>query len=137
MQKLIPALSSIGSRQIPIIAGGVIVVLIILDLLATRQILYLNNTSEIVLFMLTVIGGYGICSWILLEYTRRITANLRSKSSLTNVMHWAVTIVQFSMFAILLYVLVNNTVNCYSYFSACTTVIPQSTSFYVVTLIGG
>ncbi|HEY7571930.1 MAG TPA: HAMP domain-containing sensor histidine kinase [Nitrososphaeraceae archaeon] len=136
MQKLIPALSSIGSRQIPIIAGGVIVVLIILDLLATRQILYLNNTSEIVLFILTVIGGYGICSWILLEYTRRITANLRSKSSLTNVMHWAVTIVQFSMFAILLYVLVNNTVNCYSYFSECTNVRPQTTSVYVITSIG-
>ena len=94
-----------GNRQIPIVAGGVIVILIILDLLATRQILYLDNTSEIILFTLTVVGGYGVCSWILLEYTRRITANLRSKSSLSNMMHWAVTIIQFSMFAILLFVL--------------------------------
>ena len=119
MQKLIPAISFMGNRQIPIIAGAVIIVLIILDLLATRQILYLNNTSEIVLFALTVIVGYGLCSWILLAYTRRITSKLRSKSNLTNVMHWTVTIIQFSMFAILFYVLANNSVYCYSYFSEC------------------
>ena len=82
MRKLISTTFSMGNRQIPIVAGGVIVVLIILDLLATRQILYLDNTSEIILFTLTVVVGYGVCSWILLEYTRRITANLRSKSIL-------------------------------------------------------
>ena len=136
MQKLIPAISFMGNRQIPIIAGAVIIVLIILDLLATRQILYLNNTSEIVLFALTVIVGYGLCSWILLAYTRRITSKLRSKSSLANVMHWTVTIIQFSMFTILLYVLANNSVYCYSYFSECTNVRFQTTSVYVITSIG-
>jgi hypothetical protein len=58
MRNLIP-IFSMGNRQIPIVAGGVIVILIILDLLATRQILYLDNTSEIILFTLTVVGGYG------------------------------------------------------------------------------
>ena len=136
MQKLIPAISFMGNRQIPIIAGAVIIVLIILDLLATRQILYLNNTSEIVLFALTVIVGYGLCSWILLAYTRRITSKLRSKSNLANVMNWTVTIIQFSMFAILLYVLSNNSVYCYSYFSECTNVRLQTTSVYIITSIG-
>jgi signal transduction histidine kinase len=136
MQKLIPAIFSMGNRQIPIIAGAVVIVLIILDLLATRQILYLNNTSEIILFAITVIVGYGLCSWILLAYTRRITSKLRSKSSLANVMHWTVTIIQFSMFAILLYVLANNSVYCNSYFSECTNVRLQTTSVYVITSIG-
>jgi signal transduction histidine kinase len=136
MRKLTSTTFSMGNRQIPIVAGGIIVVLIILDLLATRQILYLDNTSEIILFTLTVVVGYGVCSWILLEYTRRITANLRSKSSLANVMHWAVTIIQFSMFAILLFMLFNNSINCYSYFSECTNVRLQTTSVYVIASIG-
>ncbi|MGC2385162.1 MAG: HAMP domain-containing sensor histidine kinase [Nitrososphaeraceae archaeon] len=136
MRKLISTTFSMGNRQIPIVAGGVIVVLIILDLLATRQILYLDNTSEIILFTLTVVVGYGVCSWILLEYTRRITANLRSKSILANIMHWAVTIIQFSMFTILLFVLFNNSINCYPYFSECTNVRLQTTSVYVIASIG-
>src|SRR5215831_6882129 len=136
MRKLIPATFSISSRHIPILAGAIIILLIIFDLLATRQIMYLNNTGEMVLFALTVIVGYGVCSWILLEYTRRITANLRSKSRLANTMHWTVTIIQVSMFAILLYVLINNSLNCSSFFSECTNVRAQTTSVYVITSIG-
>jgi signal transduction histidine kinase len=124
------------NRQIPIVAGGVIIVLIILDLLATRQILYLDNGSEIILFALTVVIGYGVCSWILLEYTRRITANLRSRSTLANIMHWAVITLQFSLFAILLFVLFNNSINCYQYFSKCTNVRNETTSVYVISSIG-
>jgi signal transduction histidine kinase len=136
MRKLSSTTFSMRNRQIPIVAGGVIVVLIILDLLATRQILYLDNGSEIILFTLTVVIGYGVCSWILLEYTRTITANLRSKSSLANIMHWAVVIIQFSLFAILLFVLSNNSINCYQYFSKCTNVRLETTSVYVISSIG-
>ncbi|HYZ49302.1 MAG TPA: hypothetical protein VE593_00335, partial [Nitrososphaeraceae archaeon] len=135
MRKLSPTTFAIGNKQVPIVAGGVIVVLIILDLLATRQILYFDNASEIVLFTLTVVIGYGVCSWILLQYTTRITANLRSKSSLANIMHWAVIIIQFSLFAILLFVLFNNSINCYQYFSKCTNVRAETTSVYVISSI--
>ncbi|MGC2426265.1 MAG: hypothetical protein WA421_04460 [Nitrososphaeraceae archaeon] len=51
-------------------------------------------------------------------------------------MHWAVTIIQFSMFAILLFVLFNNSINCYSYFSECTNVRLHTTSIYVISSIG-
>src|SRR5678809_854737 len=110
----------IDSKKIPIVASGVIVVLVVLDLLATRQILYFDNTYEITLFLLTVVVGYGAGSWILLEYTRKTTANLRNKSKLLNIMHWSVTTIQFSLFAVLLYILFNNTINCHQFFSKCT-----------------
>ncbi len=79
--------------------------------------------------------GYGAGSWILLEYTRKATANLRNKSKLLNMMHWSVTIIQFSLFVILLYILFNNTINCYQYFSKCTNVRFESTSVYVISSI--
>ena len=121
-----------GNRQIPIVAGGVIVILIILNLLATRQILYLDNTSDLIFFTVTVVVGYGVGSWILLEYTRRITANIRAKSDLVNTLHWTVTISQFFLFGVLLFILYNNSVNCFDYISKCTNVRPQTTLVYLI-----
>jgi signal transduction histidine kinase len=135
MRKLISTMFSMYGRQIAIITAGIIVVLIILDLLATRQILYSDNVSEIILFALTVVVGYGVGSWILLEYTRKITANLRSKSPIANMMYLAVMIIQFSLFAILLFVLFNNSINCHDYFSKCTNVRLQTNSVYVISSI--
>src|SRR5215212_7498798 len=125
----------IDGKKTPTVAAGVIVVLVVLDLLATRQILYFDNTYEIILFLLTVVVGYGAGSWILLEYTRKATAKLRDKSKLLNMMHWSVTITQFSLFVILLYILFNNTINCSQYFSKCTNVRFESTSVYVISSI--
>jgi hypothetical protein len=115
--------------------AALIIVLVILDLLATRQILYFNNNSEIILFTLTVVIGYGLGSWILLEYTRQITANLRSKSLLINTTHWTMTIIQFSLLGILLFVLYNNSTNCLDYFSKCTNVRTQTTLVYIISSI--
>jgi signal transduction histidine kinase len=127
--------SLVSSRTISIYTAALIIVLVILDLLATRQILYFDNTSEIILFTLTVVIGYGLGSWILLEYTRQITANLRSKSLLVNTMHWTVTIIQFSLLGILLFVLYNNNINCPDYFSKCTNVRTQTTLVYIISSI--
>ena len=125
----------VNVRTVSIYTAAVMIVLVILDLLATRQILYFDNTSEIILFTLTVVIGYGIGSWILLEYTRQITANLRSKSLLVNTMHWTVTIIQFSIFAILLFVLYNNNIHCLDYFSKCTNVRTQTTLVYIISSV--
>ena len=125
----------IDNKKIPIVTSGVIIVLVVLDLLATRQILYFDNTYEIVLFLLTVVVGYGVGSWILLEYVGKATANLRKKSKLLNTMHWSVAIIQFSLFLILLFILFNNSINCYQYFSKCTNVRFESTLVYVVSSI--
>src|ERR671921_664729 len=125
----------VNVRTVSIYTAAVMIVLVILDLLATRQILYFDNTSEIILFTLTVVIGYGIGSWILLEYTRQITANLRSKSLLVNTMHWTVTIIQFSIFAILLFALYNNNIHCLDYFSKCTNVRTQTSLVYIISSV--
>ncbi len=50
-------------------------------------------------------------------------------------MHWSVAVIQFSLFAILLFVLYNNSINCYGYFSKCTNVRAETTIVYVVSSI--
>jgi hypothetical protein len=88
--------------------GIIIIFLVIIDLLVTRQVLPAYKDIEIILFVLTVTIGYGIGSWILLGYTKRITTEIRAKSRFINIMYWTVTIVQFSLLAVLLLVLFSN-----------------------------
>jgi hypothetical protein len=108
-----------NNRKVTIVTAAVVLVLIIIDLLATRQILYFNNNSEIILFILTVLIAYGIGSWILLGFAKHITKELRARSHLINIMHWTLTIIQFSLLGILLFILYNNIINCHDYFSLC------------------
>src|SRR6476660_5185497 len=119
MQKLTSINRLIGNRKLSIVVASVILVLVILDLFTTRQILYLNNASQIVLFVLTTGIGYGIGSWILLGFTSYITKDLRAKSRLIRGMHIAVILIQFSLLGILLYILYNNLTHCQGYFSLC------------------
>jgi hypothetical protein len=136
LKKIYDSLASLlANRQVSICTSAAIIILIIVDLFATRQIVYLDNTSEIILFTLTVVVGYGLGSWILLEYTKRVTADLRSKSLLINTTHWTVTIIQFSLLVILLFVLFNNSINCLDYFSKCTNVRTETTLVYVISSI--
>src|SRR5919199_1170761 len=107
------------NRKLSIATAGVIIALVVLDLFTTRQILYFNNTSQIVLFILTAWIGYGIGSWILLGFTTYITKDLRAKSKLIEIMHIAVMLVQFTLLGILLYILYNNLTYCQWYFSLC------------------
>jgi hypothetical protein len=62
-------LSMKNSRKIPVITGAVMISIVIIDLLMTRQILPYTNDTEVIMFILTVVIGYGIGSWILLQYT--------------------------------------------------------------------
>src|SRR6266516_5659958 len=91
------------NRKVAIATAAVITIIVIIDLLATRQVLYLDNTGQTALFIVTVIIAYGIGSWILLGYTQHVTRDLGSKSSFVKITHWGVTVTQFSLFAILLY----------------------------------
>jgi hypothetical protein len=99
----------IFDRKISVIVGALAIFLVSIDLLMSRQILPYTNETEVVMFILTVIIGYGIGSWVLLGYTKRVSKEIRAKSSFVNSMHWTVTIIQFSLFAILLFVLFSNT----------------------------
>lgn len=72
----------------PVIGVAVaIIALVIIDLLATRQILYFDNTGQTTIFVLTVIIAYGIGSWVLLGYTRHISKELRAKSRFINIIN--------------------------------------------------
>jgi signal transduction histidine kinase len=111
-------------RQISVAIAAILIVLIILDLLMTRQILPYGTPSasivEIVLFVLTVIIGYGIGTWAIVGYTGKISKELRVKSRLINAMYFTVLIIQLSLLGILLFVIYNNSVGCHDYFSLCT-----------------
>ena len=108
-----------NNRKLTIITAAIIVVLIILNLLATRQIIYLNNDEEIALFTLTIVFGYGIGSLILLGFTRYITKDFLERSVLMRIMHVMVTVIQFSLFGIMLFILYNNVTNCPEYITVC------------------
>ena len=95
-----------GMRNAPIAIGISIIFLVIIDLLMTRQLLPYNDTSECLMFILTMSIGYGIGSIILLEYAHNVSKEIRGKSRFSNIMHWSVIITQFSLFAILLVMLI-------------------------------
>ena len=105
------------SRKAAVLAGIVIIFLVIIDLLVTRQVLPAYKDNEVILFVLTVTIGYGIGSWILLGYTKRVSTEIRAKSRFINVMFWTVTVVQFGMFGVLLLVLINNSPSSTRYLS--------------------
>jgi hypothetical protein len=97
--------------------GFAIIFLVIIDLLVTRQVLPAYKNIEVILFVLTVTIGYGVGSWILLGYTKRITAEIRAKSRFINFMFWTITIVQLGLLGLLLMVLFSNSPSSTRYLS--------------------
>jgi signal transduction histidine kinase len=114
MAKLDVMTSMITSRKIPISTGAAIIFLVIIDLLMTRQILAYNNDTETIMFVLTVVIGYGLGSWILLGYVKQVSKEIRAKSRFMNLIHWAVTIIQFCFLGMLLFMLFSNTTGFFS-----------------------
>lgn len=101
--------SMLISRKASVAVGIAIIFIVTIDLLTTRQILPYNNDTEAVIFILTIVIGYGIGSWILLSFTKRLSKDIRAKSYFINLIHWTVTLIQFALLGILLVVLFSNT----------------------------
>jgi hypothetical protein len=99
------------NRKTPVIIGIIIIFIVIIDLLMTRQILAYTKDMEILMLILTVIIGYGIGSWLLLGYITQVSKDVRAKSRFINIMHWTVIIIQFSLFLILLSMFFDNNGN--------------------------
>ena len=108
-----------SSRKISITIAVIMTIIIIIDLLATRQILFFDNTWQAIIFILTIVIAYGFGSLILLRYTRKASTELRAKNPFINTMHLAVTIIQFSLLGILLFIIYGNSISCPDYFSFC------------------
>ena len=51
------------NRKLPVIIGIIIIFIVIIDLLMTRQVLPYTDDMETLMFILTVIIGYGVGSW--------------------------------------------------------------------------
>jgi hypothetical protein len=81
-----------SSRKVPVTIGLAIIFLAIIALLITRQVLPYNRDIEVTLFALIILIGYGLGSWILLGYTKRVSEEIRAKSRFINLMHSTVTV---------------------------------------------
>ena len=88
-------------RKIAIIAAAAITSIVILDLLATRQILPIDSIAENIIFILTVFVAYGIGSLILFSWSNKITQEIRKKSLSINVVHYGTWMTQFLLLVIM------------------------------------
>lgn len=96
------------NRKATIIVSWILVVVLSLDLLSSRQTtLQFDANLETIYFVLTVVIGWGIASWFFLGYTSKSTAHFRKKSKLLSFMHIAVTLIQFSLLIFFLCVMFN------------------------------
>lgn len=126
------------NRRVAVAVAIVITTLLIVDLLATRQILFFESTWQSIIFLLTIVVAYGIGSLILLIYTRKIRAMelVEKRNHFMNIMYFGVVIIQFSLFAILVSILIGNSVSCPSYSILCMTTRPLAISVNVIASTG-
>ena len=122
------------NRKITTVTGAVIISIIIIDLLMTRQILPYTYNMEVIMFILTIAIGYGLGSGILLRYTTQISKTIRAKSRFINIMHWTVIVIQFALLGILLLILFSNTGHLF--LSPAVFAISSIASSVVIGLIG-
>jgi hypothetical protein len=71
-------------RRISILCSIALTILLIMDTLTTRQILPYNNTSGSFLFFLNILVAYGIGSWILFRYVKKISEEVITSKSFVN-----------------------------------------------------
>ena len=96
MSKLVLVNQLIINRKMAAGTGFAVIFIVIVDLLMTRQILAYTNFTEFVMFILTIVLGYGIGSWVLLGYTEQVSKESRTKSQFIKLSNWIVIISQFS-----------------------------------------
>jgi hypothetical protein len=136
-EKLSFFVSSI-SRRVSVVTAVVITTLITIDLLATRQILFFDNTWQTIIFVLTIVVAYGLGSLILLTYTRKVSAVelVEKRNHFMKIIYFGVVIVQFSLLTILISIIVGNSVNCPNYVSLCMATRPLATSINAIASTG-
>lgn len=126
------------NRRVSVAVAIVITTLLIVDLLATRQILFFESTWQSIIFVLTIVVAYGIGSLILLIYARktRATELVEKRNHFMNIIYFGVVVVQFSLLAILISILIGNSVSCPSYSSLCMATRSLATSINVIASTG-
>jgi hypothetical protein len=94
--------SSNSDRKIAIVAAMFVIGIIIIDILATRQMLPYDNFSGLIIFALNIAIAYGIGSYFILRYVKRVSADIRVKSRFLNSLFWLITAVQAFLFVTLI-----------------------------------
>ncbi|WP_161486305.1 sensor histidine kinase [Candidatus Nitrosocosmicus hydrocola] len=89
----------------PFVSGVLIIIIVIIDLLMTRQLLNYDSVSGNIMFICTIIIGYAIGSFILLRFAHKVSKDLRKKSRVSYIMHWSVVAVQGMLLVLLIIML--------------------------------
>jgi hypothetical protein len=127
-----------ANRRVSVAIAVVITTLLTIDLLATRQILFFDNTWQTIIFILTIVVAYGIGSLILLIYTwkMRIIEHVEKRNHFMNIIYFGVVVIQFSLLAILISIIVGNSISCPNYVSLCMATRPLATSINAIASTG-
>lgn len=127
-----------ANRRVSVAFAVVITTLLTIDLLATRQILFFDNTWQTIIFILTIVVAYGIGSLILLIYTwkMRMKEHVEKRIHFMNITYFGVVVIQFSLLAILISIIVENSLSCPNYVSLCMATRPLATSINVIASTG-
>src|SRR5689334_3639953 len=97
---------------------AITLVVVIIDLLTTRQIIPYNNTSEDVLFIITL-ATITISSIILLGYIKQAVKDLYSKSIFIRTIFLSVVVIEFSIIGIFVFMTLADATNCHYHFNLC------------------
>ncbi|HEX7032558.1 MAG TPA: hypothetical protein VF172_06120 [Nitrososphaera sp.] len=90
------------SRKIVIISAMAIIAVVIVDILATRQMFPYDASSGAAIFALNIIiVAYGIGSYIITRYVGRVSRDVRKGSALLDAIFKIVVIAQIALLAIL------------------------------------
>jgi len=106
------------SRQLAVRTLVITLIIIIIDLLTTRQILPYNNTSEDILFVITMVI-ITIASVILLGYVKQVVKAIFNRSLFIRVIFLSVVLTQLVLLGILWTMTFTDIANCHYHFSLC------------------
>ena len=67
------------NNMIPFATGISIIIIVIIDLLMTRQLLNYDSVSWNIMFICTIIVEYAVGSFILLRFAQNVSKDLRKK----------------------------------------------------------
>jgi hypothetical protein len=128
LEKIRSESSLLYYRKISILASIALTVILVADTLTTRQILPYSNMSGLLLFILNIAVAYGIASWILFRYVKRVSEEIITSKSFVNFLIKFATTIQFLLLILLSLILVE-----FYIFNTATTLL-SSLAFVISTI---
>jgi hypothetical protein len=95
------ALNDTTTRKAAVVSSIAIVVVLVIDLLATRQMFPYDNFSGSVIFSANIIVAYGIGSYFILRYVAKVSQDLGRNSRFLDFLFKATVLIQTALAALL------------------------------------